>query len=331
MPFFSRPDLSDLQFKQLPESELTLSGTTYFVKPGGIQVTDGSGNTVPIIATGATSGHVLTFLDGQIKLAPAGASTDILFNSCREVTRSGVPNINVSGGTVNEFLERYFFPAVGPSSSLSIASGGASREFGDTSVGNLSYSGVRETNQICLIALNDDSLPGYDTFPVTTPIAGNCSGTQPYTYSFGCATPPTGTSQTSVSFCVCVEDTTGCASVCSASITWRNKRFSFKSSSLLNASTIVNTMTGATSGELSTSIAKTLTQSFSNEFYYYAYPTSFGVPSFTVNGLPNNAWGNLATGTLFKFNFTNSQGYTNQYYAARSDSRITGSFNIAIS
>jgi len=51
MSFFSRPDLSDLQFKQLETSELHLSGTTYFMKPGGIQVADESGNTIPIIAT----------------------------------------------------------------------------------------------------------------------------------------------------------------------------------------------------------------------------------------------------------------------------------------
>ena len=153
MAFYSRPDLSDLQFKQIPESELHLSGTTYFMKPGGIEVaTDSSGTTAPIIATGASSGHVLTYLNGEIKLAPAGAASDILFDSCRPTTRSGVPVVTVSGCTVNQFLEGYFFPAVGPSSSLSIASGGASREFGDCSIGNLCYQGIRETNQICLIA-----------------------------------------------------------------------------------------------------------------------------------------------------------------------------------
>lgn len=329
MAFYSRPDLSDLQFKQEKTSELHLSGKTYFVKPGGIEIaTDSTGTTAPIIATGATSGHVLTYIGGEIKLAPAGAASDVCFDSCREVTRSGIPNVNVSGCTVNQFLERYFFPAVGPSSSLSIATGGANREFGDCSVGNLCYQAIRETNQICLIALNDDGISGYDTFPVSTCIAGDCCGTQAYTYSFGCATPPTGTSQTSVSFQVCVEDSSGCADVTPANITWRNKIFTLKSSTLYTDGTISGVLSG---GVLSTSKANTINTTFNNEFFYYIYPSSFGTPSFTVNGLPNNAWGNAGTGTLYKFDYTNTNGYENQYYVARSDSKITGSFNIVIS
>ena len=330
MALYSRPNLENLQFKQTKGSELDLSGTTRFKIPGGIEIaTDSTGTTVPIIATGATSGHVLTYIGGEIKLSPAGAASDICFDSCREVTRSGIPNVNVSGCTVNQFLEGYFFPAVGPSSSLSIASGGADREFGAGGTGNLCYQACRETNQICLIIANDDGAVGYDTCIVSTPIAGDCCGTIGYTIpNSQCYLPSTCPLQTSVSYQVCVEDSSGCASVSSANITWKNKRYSFKSSTLYTDGTISTTLSG---GELSTTKAKTISDTFNNQFFYYVYPKIFGTPSFTVNGLPNNAWGNLGSGTLYEFSYTNSNGYTTDYYVARSDSKITGSFNIIIS
>jgi hypothetical protein len=84
-------------------------------------------------------------------------------------------------------------------------------------------------------------------------------------------------------------------------------------------------------GELSTTRVKTLTnESFSNQFFYYIYPTSFGQPTFTVGGFANNGWGNPATGTLFKIDYTNGNGYTNQYYVARSDNQLNTTVTIEI-
>ena len=333
--FFSRPDLSDIQFKQLPDSELHLSGTTYFVKPDGLHVaTDSSGTTVPIVATGATSGHVLTYINGQISLQPAGASTDILFNSCRPTTRSGIPVVNVSGCTVNQFLEGYFFPAVGPSSSLSATNN--NRQFGDSATGSLSYSAIRNTNQINAVGVDTNADGVLDSFPVTGPITGSCSGSYTYSFPGTCATPTaSGATQNTANYGMCVSTTASEVSCSSASVTWRNKRYYFKSTTLYSASdastlqTIAQGLTGA-QAVLTTSKSANLSLTFSNEFFYYMYPTTFGTPSFTVNGLPNNAWGNSSTGTLFKISYTNSNGYTNQYYVARSDNRITGAFSIAV-
>ena len=335
MAFFSRPNLDDIQFKQTPGSTLSLSGQTRFRTWSGLTLSDGAGDDVVVTASGASSatteGYVLTYLNGLISLQPSSASGGTFqFDTHRSTTRSGVPNICVGGDcTVTNFLEGYFFPAIDPNATLSIASGGSNREFGDCSVGNLCYEGIRETNQICLIALDKNADGAYDTYPETAPIPGDCSGTVCYTYTFACAAPPTGTSQTSVSFKNCVEDVCGKCDIANASITWRNKRFAIKSNVLYTDSSITAILSG---GELSTSIGKTLlNESFNNQFFYYVYPSSFGTPSFTVNGLPNNAWGNPATGTLFTINYTNTYGYTNQYYVARSDSRITGNYNINIS
>lgn len=339
MPFFSRPNLEDLQFKQTPGSVLSLSGQTRIKTWSGLTLSDGAGSDILITASGASSatteGYVLTYLNGLISLQPSSSSGGTFqFDTDRLTTRSGIPSVCVGGAcTVNNFLEGYFFPAVDPNATLSIASGGASRQFGDCSVGNLCYQGLRETNQICLIALDHNADGSYEApFPVTSPIAGDCCGTQAYTYSFGCATPATGTSQTSVSFKVCVADVCAKCDITTASISWRNKVFGLKSSTLYSDGSISAALGSAFVSELSTTKARTLSnQIFSNQFFYWIYPSSFGTPTFTVNGLPNNAWGNSGSGTLFKFDYTNTNGYTNQYYVARSDSRITGTYNINIS
>lgn len=333
--FFSRPNIENLQFKQTPNSEISLSGQTRIRNWSGLTLSDGAGGDIIVTASGASSGttegYVLTYLDGSISLQPTSSTGGtFVFDTHRETTRDGIPTVCVGGTcSVNSFLEGYFFPPAAPESALSVATGGDAREFGDCSVGNLCYEAIRKTNQICLVALNNDGTSGFDTCPVTTPIGGDCCDTIGYTFQFSCATPPTGSSQTSVTFDVCVEDTTSLASSGSSSITWRNKRFSFKSSTLYVDDSI---SVALPSGELSTTRDKTLTNEvFSNQFFYYVYPTSFGLPNFTVNGLPNNAWGSDGAGTLFIIDYTNSNGYVNQYYVARSDSRITGTYNINIS
>ena len=334
MAFFSRPNLDDIQFKQTPGSELSLSGQTRFRSWSGLTLSDGSGGDVVVTASGASSatteGYVLTYLNGLISLQPSSASGGTFqFDTHRETTRSGIPNVCVGGdSTVNNFLEGYFFPAVGPSVSVSLSN--SSREFGDGGSGTLCYCVIKETHPIEDISVNDNGVSGYNNAILSGGIPGDCCGSTTYTIpNTSCACPTTGTTQTSVTYgayaCTCCDEVdTG-----SQSVVWRNKKFILKSNVQYTDSSITTILGG---GQLSTSISANLSgENFSNQFFYYVYPSSFGTPSFTVNGLPNNAWGNPATGTLFKIDYTNSNNYTNQYYVARSDSRITGNFNINIS
>ncbi len=333
MSFFSRPNLEDLQFKQTEGSILSLSGQTRIKTWTGLTLTDGAGGDVIITASGASSatteGYVLTYMDGSISLKPSSASGGTYtFDTDRATTRSGIPSVCVGGEcTINNFIETYFFPAVGVTSSLSIATGGATREFGDSTTGLLCYNANRETNPICLVEIWTNPNDSISSVLVSNCIAGSTGGTVSYTLSsnYNC----TGIASASDTYCLHVEDSAGCSSTSTASITWRNKTFSFKSSTLYSDSTVCSAFPA---GTLSSSIAKTLSnESFSNQFYYYAYPAIFGTPTFTVNGLPNNAWGSSSAGTLFSFNYTNSNGYTIPYYVARSDNRITGNYNINIS
>jgi hypothetical protein len=328
MSFFSRPSLDDVQFKQLTGSTLTMSGNTDFVgtlRSKGIEINGSTG------ATFNASGTVLTYINGKIQLHPAGAGSTPSFNTNRTTTRSGIPAVNTGTGcTVQCFLEQYFFPAVPLSSSLSVATGGALRQFGDCNVGNLCWNVVKNTYPIRGISASTNGSNSYNCTILTNGNAGTTGGTISYTYPFICATPPTGTTSTSVGFSLCAKTCCNEVSVSTASINWENKNFYFNNGTLYTDNTI-SIILSATTGFLATNKSLTISQCFNNEFFYYAYPQSYGVPSFIVNGLPNNAWGNINTGTLYDMSYINTNGYSNQYYIARSDNRITGTFNISVS
>jgi hypothetical protein len=340
MALVAKQDLSDFGFKQLTTSILTLSGTTNFrgtLKSKGIEI-DASPS-----SSGVTAGAlVLSLIGGKIKLAPSGASgstSNTCFNTHRATTRVGIPSVTVSGAcTVTNFLEGYFFPATPPSSSLSISSGGAVRQFGDGTTGNLAFTVIKNTYPFCgNICLDTDGNGSYDC-AISAGAGATCSGTVPYTVCGICYIPSGYPSSTSQTYKVCATTTaTPESTLATTTITWSNKRFWFKSSTsystgsdasiqaILNAGSVIGS-------ELSTSKAKTFSPiTFSNEFFYYAYPQTFGVPSFTVNALPNNAWGNSGTGTLFQINYTNTNGYTIPFYVAKSDQRLSASFNIVAS
>ena len=78
MAFFARPNLDNVQFKQLDGSVLTLSGQTQIATTSGLTLYGGmSGGTpyyIPIIATNADNFDVLTYCNGIISLQPSSAS-----------------------------------------------------------------------------------------------------------------------------------------------------------------------------------------------------------------------------------------------------------------
>ena len=93
--------------------------------------------------------------------------------------------------------------------------------------------------------------------------------------------------------------------------------------------TDAGTNTASEGSELTTSKTKIFQPiTFSGEYFYYAHPAHFGIPAYTVNGLPNNAWGN-APSTLFSFTYTNIYGYAETYYLSSSDNLLNASFNIS--
>ena len=62
----------------------------------------------------------------------------------------------------------------------------------------------------------------------------------------------------------------------------------------------------------------------SGQYVYFAYPSSFGVATFTVNGLLNTDW------SLTTRAFVNASGYSEPFHIYRSNNLLTGTYVIAI-
>lgn len=332
MPLFARPDLSDIQFKQLPDSVLTLQGTTKFVNK--IEIPNGIGGSVPISADGAVTGNVLTYdVDGKIKLLPPNAASIALFDSNKIITRAGESSVNIGGTTVQQFLEGYFFPKVPQVSAISISTPVNSlvRQFGDASVGNLAWSVTKDINgnNIKNINASTDGSGVYNNIIQTNlSIDHSLSGVIPYTIIDGTKVlPATPIITTTAVYKLKSESVLGEVSEASTLITWKNKSFYFTNGiHYIDASII----TVFPTGQLISTKALTTTQTFNNQYFYYSYPMFMGTSIFIINGMLVNSWGNSVNNTLYSFNYTNSNGYTIPYYVARSDNKLTGTYTISI-
>lgn len=331
MSFFTRVDFSDIMMKQLSDSSISLSGTTDFVgilKSKGVEI-DGS-------ITGATTGHVFTYLDGKIKLAPSEAGIGAIYQNANTITNAFgdvTGTFFITGKTFQETAAAMFYPSVPPGATISLQVGLNSRLFGDSTTGDTEWTATKNTNPIDIIEV--DGGTGYTSITV---VDGNTqTGTTEYIVDSGNTNPITGTSQKTQSYSLRVTSTTSEVTTSNTTITWRHKRYWFNNTNAYTSgdtTTIIGILTGSSNNEFATSLAKTFSPiAFSSEYFYYVFPKHFGTPSFTVNGLPNNAWGSLTEvpPTLFEIQFTNEFGYLETFYVGRSDSKLSATFNIVAS
>lgn len=307
MGFFTKLPLNDIQVKQQSGDTLTLSGTTNFqgiLKSKNIEID-------ATVSGASASGHVLTYIGGKIQLQPPTGGGETDFDSARTTTRSGIPAVNVGGETVTEFLEGYFFPSVAPVASIS---GGGTRLFGNNDIVNLSFTATRNTLPIATITLDGVSVPVVD---------GN---TQAGTSGKTLTTP-----NTNQTFTLVVTDTNGANDTASTTVTFRHKRFYFGDNQNLigesdtDITTTVNLYETSSTSEFATSRVKsTFTVSLSGQFFYYVIPSSFGTPSFVINGLSNTDFSSQT------FSFTNSEGYVESFVIWRTNNLLTGNFNFSV-
>src|ERR1035437_6431837 len=103
MSFFARPNLDDIQFKQLTGSTLTMSGVTNFtgiLKSKGIEI--------DATATGATAGDALVFDGTKIILTPiSGGSSGMYYgNTPASITLGGISSGTIlTGKTLSLILQ----------------------------------------------------------------------------------------------------------------------------------------------------------------------------------------------------------------------------------
>ncbi len=304
--FFTRPDLSDIEFRQLTGATLTMSGTTNFVgklKSKGIEI-DAS-------ISGATTGDTLTYIGGgKIKLS--SGSNASLFDSNRTTTRSGIPAVNVGGANVSQFLEGYFFPNVPPGAALT---GGGTRLFGSNGIVPLVYTATRNTLPITSIKIDGAVVP------ITN--GGNTqSGVSGKTLT---------TINTNQTFTLAVKDSSNTTTNATTSVVFSHKRFFYGDNTNLiglsdsSITNNVNLHTGGTTSEFSsTKVKSTFSITLVSQFFYYVIPASFGTPLFTINGLLNNDFSSQS------FTYMNPNGYGATFVVWRQNNLLSGTFNISV-
>jgi hypothetical protein len=105
------------------------------------------------------------------------------------------------------------------------------------------------------------------------------------------------------------------------SLLFRSKRWWGTNSSDTLTNTNVLTLAN---GELSTNRQQTRTINGGGQYIWFAFPTSYGLPNFVVNGLPSTAF---ATTTV---SHTNASGNVQNYYVIRTTTVQNGTLTIQI-
>ncbi len=109
----------------------------------------------------------------------------------------------------------------------------------------------------------------------------------------------------------------------STSLTFLSKRYwGVSSDENLDDADVI----GDLNDELSTSLVQSRTLTPSGQYLYFAWPTSFGVPSFTVNGLLSTAWSKVRDTSLF----VNASGGIVDYDVWRSDNLLTSTYSVDV-
>lgn len=261
-----------------------------------------------------------TRIDDLQVLASQSASASSYYSNAAQVpvTIGGISAGMSFSGTYS--MQQMFDMLLYPYIPLTIGSlsGGNNREFGSGTVVNLVWSVVAGSSPITLINVNGTSV---------VPTGGNQNGV---------AGPFNSTANVTTSFGMTAYDGTTYVNA-STSVTWSNRRYWGTSNifGTLNDSQIlalggitIYAGMGASGSELSGTRNKTYTGFNGNGNYLvFAWPTSFGNPSFTVNGLPNTAF----TKVQGPYTFANQYGYTASYDVWMSNTIQNSPLNIVIS
>lgn len=206
-----------------------------------------------------------------------------------------------SGSTFSNVSVQYMFdtllyPYTAPT--LSLSTSVSILEYGNTTTISLPYSVTKGKNTISSISI----LTPAGSSPITPILTPTTSGT------LGSVTP---TLNTTTTFTMSVND--GTVHTTSASVTWQSRRYwgVFPTFTLPTSGQITG-LTGAGVGsgsELSTTRTQTrLNMNGSGNYLIFSWPSTFGSPSFTINGLSSNAWTLIGTQSV-----TNTYSYTILY------------------
>ncbi len=236
-----------------------------------------------------------TSITGLAPVATSGSYGDL---SNTPTIPSAATQIAYASGTVADALNQLLYVAPGSPS----VSGGGTYEIGST---------------ISSVALNWSIALG--GLPLTSQSVNNGIGaidTALRTYTHSGQTITTDTTYT-----VSISDGTSSRSG-STSLLFRYRRFWGVSS----AASLTDTAIKALSSELASSRSQTRTMTASGQYLYFCWPDAWGVPAWTVNGLPNTDFQLVRQDT-----FVNAAGYSYTIRLYRSGNLLTGTYTVVVS
>lgn len=250
----------------------------------------------------------------------------------------GVVQGSTFSGTVQDVLDRIFYPYVAPGTSISVLN--TPREFGSPLSATLNWSVTKNSNSITSIVV--DGIP-------QIPTGNSQAGT---VMSSGTHSINPSVSQTNTFSLSCSDGTN--TSIASTQLVWMNRIYwgsvdlssignpnlttnpgsASLVSSLCTDSTLLNlTGAGVTPGsQLSTSKNKTYSNiDGAGEYLIFAWPSTVSgslTPNFTVNGLPNTAFTRVRTSSPL----VNQWGFSGTNYEVWvSNTQQNSPLNIVIS
>lgn len=207
-----------------------------------------------------------------------------------------VAGTTFSNRTLQQMFDDMFYPYTSPSCAISASNPG--REFGSSNATTLTWSVTKAKLSITSIIVD-----GLTVVPTGNSQTGSKSGTV--------------VQNVNTTFTMSVADGTSTI-LGSTTVSWFNAVYWGKTPTFAAPSmTIVGTQpswadgAGVGSGK---ALASSRSGNYSGingagQYLVFAWPTSFGTPTFTINGLPNTAFTKLGS----PVSFTNMFGYTTNY------------------
>ena len=209
------------------------------------------------------------------------------------VSLGGIPAGMSFSGTysMQQMFDMLLYPYIAPSTSLT---GGVDKEFGSSTSLTLNWSVVKNTNPITSIIVNGSPI---------IPTGNSQSLSQPANAIQDVFTTFTMTASDGI-------QTTSATT----SVSWYNKRYWGTAASFgaLNSAQII-ALSGAGIGT-GNALSTTLVANYdgingSGQYLVFAWPTSFGTPTFKVNGMINTAF----TKVNSSYAFSNAYSYVANY------------------
>lgn len=216
--------------------------------------------------------------------------------------------------TYQQLLDILFYPYVAPV--LTLTSSNSVLEYGNSQSVTLSWSVTMKKNQLVSASINEPGGSPVNITPLPTVFNTSTSGT----------TTRTPLLNTLSIFTFSVDDTvispsSGGVNNATVSVSW-SSRIYWGVSSTTSSVTISSEISGLTGASIGSGSQLTTTRvrnydgiNGSGEYLMFSWPTSYGTPSFLVNGAISNAF----TKVNSSFGFTNSFGYNTPYDVWKSD------------